>query len=75
MITNKETAKTKTWNDLLEFGKAHTDPWTEADIAQAFSLAESLDPSTIPDDIEIPDLRPREMIEAETREKRAKKQS
>jgi len=62
---SKDSArKNVTWNDLMAFGAAKED-WSAEDFAEGTLLANAMDPSTIPEGIEIPDLRPREMIEAE----------
>lgn len=73
-MNNADNKGPVTWDDLTAF-TANRSSWTDEDWVEGIRLAESLDPSTIPEGIEIPDLRPREIIEAEAREKQAKKSS
>jgi len=61
-----------TWEEL----NAYSDQKaiiTAEDWLEFYKLHERLDPSTIPDGIEVPDLRPREMIDAEVEEPQTKK--
>jgi len=62
------------WTDARTFGSSKMD-FSHDDWLEVAKIANSIDPSTIPEGIEIPDLRPREVIEAEAREKQAKKDS
>lgn len=69
-----ESDKTVTWQELGAFSEGKTS-FAHEDWIELYKLNERLDPSTIPEGIEFPDLRPREMIEAEAREKQAKEDS
>lgn len=59
------------WTDARAFG-ASFEQFTHEDWIKVAEVVDAIDPATIPEGIEIPDLRPREMIEAEAAQKQAR---